>query len=194
MSPYQARHAFDGAYIDRLVSQDPATERHFSKYFGDLLALKLRGRLSSQPQIDDARQETFVRVLTALKQRGGLERPETLGAFVNAVCNNVLFEMYRSERKTVPVDDDAPDPADEDALDAESTLMRDERCSRLRRALHDLPQREQDLLRWWFLEERDKNEICQRLGIDRAYLRVLMFRARTRLRELLDAGEASGCA
>ena len=45
------------------------------------------------PVLEDARQETFVRVLTTLKQRGGLDRPETLGAFVNSVCNNVLFRL-----------------------------------------------------------------------------------------------------
>ena len=85
------------AYIGRLVAEDSLTERHFTQYFGELLSLKLRGRLSSPAAIEDVRQETFVRVLTTLKQRGGLDRPETLGAFVNTVCNNVLFELYRSE-------------------------------------------------------------------------------------------------
>lgn len=191
MSPYQTRHAFDGAYISRLLSRDPHTERHFTKYFGDLLVLKLRGRLSSPAQVEDARQETFVRVLTTLKERGGLDRPETLGAFVNSVCNNVLFEMYRSQKKTVPVPEDAPEQADVEADDAESVLMRTEDAERLRRALHALPQKEQDLLRWWFLEERDKDEICRRLEIDRDYLRVLLFRARAKLRELLSRPLAS---
>ena len=190
MSPYQPRHAFDGAYINRLVSQDLATERHFTKYFGDLLSLKLRGRLSSPAQVEDARQETFLRVLTTLKQRGGLDRPETLGAFVNSVCNNVLFEMYRSQQKNVPVPEDAPEPEDVESVDAESALMRAESTERLRRALQALPQKEQDLLRWWFLEERDKDEICRRLEIDRGYLRVLLFRTRAKLRELLDTSHA----
>ena len=187
MSPYQTRHAFDSAYISRLVAEDPSTERHFTSYFGDLLALKLRGRLSSAAAIEDAKQETFVRVLTALKQRGGLERPETLGAFVNSVCNNVLFEIYRAEKRTVPVDDNAPEPADDKALDAESSVMREENRERVRRALKALPAKEQELLRWLFLEERDKDDICRQLQIDRGYLRVLLFRAKLRLREQLEA-------
>lgn len=187
MSPYQTRHAFDSAYISRLVAEDPSTERHFTSYFGDLLALKLRGRLSSAAAIEDAKQETFVRVLTALKQRGGLERPETLGAFVNSVCNNVLFEIYRAEKRTVPVDDNAPEPADDKALDAESRVMREENRERVRRALKALPAKEQELLRWLFLEERDKDDICRQLQIDRGYLRVLLFRAKLRLREQLEA-------
>ncbi|MGH9370535.1 MAG: RNA polymerase sigma factor [Vicinamibacterales bacterium] len=184
MSPYQPRHAFDSAYVARLVGEDPATERHFTEYFGALLSLKLRGRLRSPALIEDARQETFVRVLTTLKQRGGLDRPETLGAFVNSVCNNVLFEMYRSQTRTTPLDDDAPEAPD-GAASAESNLVLAEDRGHLRRALDALPAREQDLLRWLFLEERDKNEVCRELQIDRDYLRVLLFRAKARLREQL---------
>ena len=131
-----------------------------------------------------------MRVLTTLKQRGGLDRPETLGAFVNSVCNNVLFELYRSEKRNIPVDEDAPEPTDEAALDAEAVVMREESRERVRRALKALPPKEQDLLRWLFLEDRDKDDICRLLKIDRGYLRVLLFRAKLRLREQLDATNA----
>jgi hypothetical protein len=50
-------------------------------------------------------RETFTRVLTSLKRKGGLAVPETLGAFVNSVCNNVLLEMYRSGSRTTPLED-----------------------------------------------------------------------------------------
>jgi RNA polymerase sigma-70 factor (ECF subfamily) len=185
LSPYQPRHAFDSAYVRRLVEEDPATERHFTQYFGDLLALKLRGRLRSPSLVEDATQETFVRVLTMLKKRGGLDRAETLGAFVNSVCNNVLFETYRSQTKITPLPEDAPEPADTTAVSVESTLMRDEDRTRVRRALEALPPKEQQLLRWLFLEERDKDDVCRELNIDRDYLRVLLFRAKNRLREEL---------
>jgi RNA polymerase sigma-70 factor, ECF subfamily len=184
LSPYQPRHAFDSAYVGRLVAEDPATERHFTEYFGDLLSLKLRGRLRSPALVQDARQETFVRVLTTLKQRGGLDRPETLGAFVNSVCNNVLFEMYRAQTRTTALDEDAPEPPD-NAATVESSLVAAEDRDRLRRALEALPPKEQELLRWLFLEERDKDDVCRELKIDRAYLRVLLFRAKARLREQL---------
>lgn len=185
MPPYLPRHAFDSAYVSRLVDEDPATERHFTQYFGDLLALKLRSRLRSPALVEDARQETFVRVLTTLKKRGGLDRAETLGAFVNSVCNNVLFELYRAQTRTSPLPEDAPDPPDTAAPSVESSLMRDEDHERLRRALDALPAKERDLLRWLFLEERDKDDVCRELRIDRAYLRVLLFRAKQRLREQL---------
>ena len=94
------RHDFDADYIRRLVSGDAETERHFTDYFGQLLVLKLRPRLRSAAQVEDARQETFVRVLSTLKEKGGLASAGSLGAFVNGVCNNVLFEMYRANART----------------------------------------------------------------------------------------------
>ncbi len=90
------RYEFDRDYIDRLVAEDPEVEQHFTRYFGSLLSLKLRSRLRSAALVEDAKQETFVRVLTSLKRKRNLATPETLGAFVNSVCNNVLFELYRS--------------------------------------------------------------------------------------------------
>lgn len=184
--PTLPRYEFDGAYVQRLIAEDPDTERHFTKYFGDLLTLKLRTRLRSAAAADDAKQETFARVLAALKQRGGLANAASLGAFVNSVCNNVLFEMYRAGRRTAPLDDEM-DAADERRPDAEQSIVQGEERLRVRRALAALPNREQELLRWLFFEERDKDGICRELNVDRNYLRVLLHRAKARFRQAFDA-------
>jgi RNA polymerase sigma-70 factor, ECF subfamily len=186
--PNLPRHEFDGAYVQRLIAEDPDTERHFTKYFGDLLTLKLRSRLRSASLVDDAKQETFARVLTALKQKAGLANTATLGSFVNSVCNNVLFELYRTGRKTTPLEDDV-DPADDRNSDAERSILAAEERVRVRRALAALPDKERELLRWLFFDERDKDGICRDLNVDRNYLRVLVHRAKTRFRQEFAAGE-----
>ena len=153
-----------------------------------MLSLKLRGRLRSASHIEDARQETFVRVLTSLKQKGGLDSAASLGAFVNAVCNNVVLEMYRAGRRTEPLQE-ATDPVDDRQPDAEARVMRDEDRFRVRRALAALPDKERELLSWLFFDERDKDSICRALKVDRNYLRVLLHRAKARFREQLAAPE-----
>lgn len=176
------RHEFDRSYIDRLIAEDPETERHFTRYFGDLLSLKLRSRLRSPALVEDARQETFLRVLTTLKQKNGLETPGSLGAFVNSVCNNVLFELYRSEGRATQMDEDR-DVSDDGASGVEMSMLAGEERDQVRRALAGLPDRERNLIRWIFFEERNKDEVCRELNIDRNYLRVLLHRAKTRFRE-----------
>src|SRR5690606_6035759 len=97
--------SFDGLYVRRLRDRDPDTERHFAAYFGELLRIKLRARLRDRQLVEEACQETFVRVLRVLRSADGIREPERLGAFVNAVCGNVLQELYRSERRHRPADD-----------------------------------------------------------------------------------------
>jgi RNA polymerase sigma-70 factor (ECF subfamily) len=176
------RYTFDGDYVRRLIAEDPETERHFAAYFGDLLSLKLRSRLRSPELIEDVRQETFVRVLTALKRKGSLATPESLGAFVNAVCSNVLLETYRSTGRTTALDHETEETPAADPSIEWQVLQCEERV-KVREAIAGLPPKDKDLIRWLFFEDRDKDDVCRELQVDREYLRVLLHRAKRRFRE-----------
>jgi RNA polymerase sigma-70 factor, ECF subfamily len=178
----EGRFEFDRAYLDRLAAGDPETERHFTRYFGDLLSIKLRSRLRSPALVDDARQETFLRVMKALRQSGGIQSPGGFGAFVNSVCNNVLFEMYRSHSRTLPLEEEVGEALPDPGVDAETAAGLDEDRALVRSVMESLPQKERQLLQWLFFEECDKDEVCRRLDIDRNYLRVLLHRAKHRFR------------
>lgn len=180
--PLRPRFSFDREYVQRLIAEDPETERHFTEYFGDLLSLKLRSRLRSAALVEDARQETFVRVLTALKKKGSLAVPESLGAFVNSVCNNVLLETYRSTGRTSPLDDEPAEPETSEPS-AEWRVLQSEERDRVREAIAGLPERDRNLIRWLFFENRPKDDVCRELNVDREYLRVLFHRAKQRFRE-----------
>ncbi|HEY3940137.1 MAG TPA: sigma-70 family RNA polymerase sigma factor [Bryobacteraceae bacterium] len=178
------RQAFDKDYVARLTQGDAETEQHFTRYFGELLLIKLRARLRGSALVDDARQETFLRVLNVLRNKGGLEHPERLGAFVNSVCENVLSEFFRAGSRFQQVPENAVEPADEKAS-AESEFITKERKGLIRRVLSELTDSDQAVLRKVFLEERNKDDICGELGIDRDYLRVRVHRALARFRLVL---------
>jgi len=169
---------FDATYIESLCAGDQRTQEHFVGYFTELLHLKLRSRLKSPQAIEDVRQETFARVFKALRTEGALRQPDRLGAFVNTVCNHVLFEHYRSSSRSDSLDEEgAPElPATgASALDiASSNQMK----VKVREILLDMPLRDRALLKAVFLDERDRDEVCTEFGVDREYLRVLLFRAK----------------
>jgi RNA polymerase sigma-70 factor (ECF subfamily) len=48
----------------------------------------------------------------------------------------------------------------------------------VREILDKLTERDRQLLKSVFLEERDKDEVCAEFGVDREYLRVLLHRAK----------------
>jgi RNA polymerase sigma-70 factor (ECF subfamily) len=179
------RYDFDRSYVERLIARHPETEQHFTTYFGHLLSLKLRSRLRSPALVEDAKQETFVRVLSTVREGRGLKTPESLGAFVNGVCNNVLFEIYRAQSRSISLEEEHERP-DTRQNAADHDLLAGEEQARVRRALDQMSEKEQTLLRWLFFEERSKDDICRLLKIDRNYLRVLLHRAKNHFRELLD--------
>jgi len=170
--------AFDVPYLERLQRGDAGTERHFAAYFGELIQLKLRARLSSKEAVEDVTQETFVRVLALVRAKDGVKQPERLGALVNSVCNHVLFEHYRSHRRMDSLDEETEQSFVDDRISVSGLVAVDETERAVRGILGELPERDRRLLQSVLLEERDKDEVCAELGLSREYLRVLVHRAK----------------
>jgi len=175
-------HPFDDGYLRRLATGDPDVERHFVAYFGELIRIKVRTRLRQPQMVEDVCQETFLRVLRTLRKPGGLRHAERLGAYVNTVCTNVLLELFRAQSKHPQAPDDIDDPTDPQP-DAESGLLAEERQRDVRRVIDELPERDRRLLRAIFIEERDKDDVCAELGINREYLRVMLHRAKRHFKQ-----------
>lgn len=173
---------FDEAYVERLRAGDIRTQEHFGAYFSTLIQVKLRSRLQSREAIEDVRQETFARFYVALRE-GKILHPERLGSFVNSICNHVLLEHYRAAARHTSLDDEQNDLR-ACAIDLLSALTAKETEKKVREILDQLSERDRRLLREVFLEERDKDEVCRDFGVDRDYLRVLLYRAKQSFKSL----------
>jgi RNA polymerase sigma-70 factor (ECF subfamily) len=174
---------FDTAYVERLRSGDKQTEAHFVDYFSELIQLKLRSRLHSRQAIEDVRQETFARSLLLLRREGGLRQAERLGAVVNSICNHVLSEQYRTDNRSEALEDQPVERFVARGPDALSQVITEDTRRMVRHVLDGLPSRDRSILQAVFLEERDRDEVCQELGVTREYIRVLVHRAKQSFRE-----------
>jgi RNA polymerase sigma-70 factor (ECF subfamily) len=186
-------YAFDSQYLEQLSSGDFRTQEHFVAYFSELIRLKLSKRLHSRSEVEDARQETFARVFAALRKQDGIRQPERLGAFVNSVCNNVLLEYYRSSSQDAPSGEEEaeaniPDPA----ISVVDLIANREIQQKVRHILDELQEKDRRIIKEVFLEERDKDEVCRDLGVDREYLRVLLHRAKKSFKALYLKKMAKG--
>ncbi len=170
-------YTFDPGYVERLRTGDSETQRHFVTYFSELLLIKLRARCLPSDVIEDVRQETFARVLRAIRQESAIQQPERLGAFVNSVCNNVLLEQHRSRKRYDQMGDEVPEIADT-SIDLEGQLISDEAQANVRKVLTKLSPKDREVIRIVLLEEGDKDQLCRKLGVERDYLRVLLHRAK----------------
>lgn len=181
--------AFTREYVELLREGDPSTEQHFVAYFDQLLRIKLRAKFLPLETVEDLRQETYIRTLLQIR-RDGLRQPERLGAFVNSICNYVLQEFYRAQRRTTPLNEnhaEKPDPA----VSQEGLMISLQLKHRVREVLEELPERDRQLLRAFFLDEKEKDELCRELGVDREYLRVLLHRAKDKFRVLYNKDKES---
>jgi RNA polymerase sigma-70 factor, ECF subfamily len=181
---YVELFAFTREYVERLREGDPSTEQHFVAYFDQLLRIKLRARMLASETVEDLRQETYIRVLVTLR-KDGIRQPERFGAFVNSTCNYVLQEFYRASSRTSPWDDSYLEMPDH-AVNVEGLLVTKQMKDRVREVVEELPKKDRDLLRAFFLEEKDKDEVCRQFGVDRDYLRVLLHRAKDKFRVLYE--------
>jgi len=174
--------------VRRLADGDTAAGERFASYFGEILYLKLRVRLRSPELIEDVKQETLLRVLLILRQGSGVQCPERFGAFVNAVCNNVMRELCRLDRRYEAWDENIEEPPDT-TVDLDAPLVNEDMRREVGRILRELHERDRTILRAIFLDELDKREICRRFGIEPGYLRVLVHRAKEHYREVFEDGE-----
>ena len=179
---------FDDEYVKKLSAGDPETEGHFYAYFHQFLSLKLRYRRIDADAAAEIRQETLFRVLKVLRQGTGVAHPERFGAFVNSVCNNVLLELGRKAARSPETVQESPDIPDR-AIDIERAFITDERQRIVRTILDELPAKDREILRLVFFEDVDREEICERLGVEPGHLRVLLHRAKGRCQA---AGSRSG--
>lgn len=175
---------FDETYLNGLRARDPAVEEDLVRFFTKPLWLKLRVRLRSPDLIDDVCQETFLRVFAHFRAGKTLEKADRLPAFVHTVCNNVAFEMLRAHTRHDQIPEGHPDPIYLGRT-PEATMVTLENKALVERVLAELPERDRRILQMIFIEEIDKDEICERMGVDRSYLRVLVHRARHRFRDVV---------
>ncbi len=178
-------YRFDENYVKRLQAGDATVELHFVSYFGELLRIKLHSRFLPHHLVEDMTQETFARVLATLKRGSALRSPESLGAFVNSVCNNVLLEHYRRSGRERSLED-AQEPEDT-KIDLNRALVSEEAKRLVSEILDQMSDRDQRVLRALFIEEKSKDQICRQMSVDRDYLRVLLHRAKIQFRERIGS-------
>jgi RNA polymerase sigma factor (sigma-70 family) len=178
------RFEFDESYLRALQGCDEAAENQLITSLGPRIRTVLRSHMRSWDHTLDAYQETFLRVFTYLRSGKTLDSPSSLPGFVLAVSRNVAFEHLRSYGRQDQFPEEMPDPADA-APGPEDKVVTMERKQIVRRVLSELNQRDRDLL-CLLLDEEDPEKLCRDFGVDRGYLRVLLYRARKHFKKALE--------
>jgi RNA polymerase sigma-70 factor, ECF subfamily len=149
-----------------------------------------RRALHTREDAEDATTEIFMKVRQKL---GTYDSTRPFTAWLYKVASNHCWDLLRRRRirqdletgelETLPLEH--PDPSQLEKLQAEHD------SKHVRAGLAKLPDRARMALVLRYFSEMSYDEIADTLGVRRAFVGVLLLRARHQLREVL-AGEATG--
>ena len=177
-----------GELSRRIRDVDVSAESELIRQFEPGLRVLLRRRTGGDyGLLQDLVQETLLIVIQRLRGEG-IDDPQKLAAFAAQTARNLaIASLRKAERQRTDVDSEATernaDPAqsvDRIASDLEAALA-------VRALLRELPQaRDRLMLKRYYLEDHDKDLICQELELSEAAFNQALSRARRRFRQIIE--------
>lgn len=147
----------------------------------------LARRLGDDERARDLLQETFCIAIEKLR-RIELENPERLAGYLRGIAVRVAQNAARKKvREPLPVDNDLVTAMADQAPSALRRVAAEEAGVAVRKVLDELPQsRDRELLLRLYVYDQDREEICRALGLSRLHFNRVLYRAKARLKKLLE--------
>ncbi len=161
------------SFANALIRNYPGLTTLLQRHAGDLQLAK------------DILHDAVITTLTKL-DAGTLSASEDIAGYVFRTALNHLRTHRRGERLRIG-DNAAVDELASDTASPEDQSQSDANTRAVRRVLHGLGSlRDREVLVRFYLDEESKQDICAALGLDEFGFNRVIFRARERLRRLLE--------
>ncbi len=171
---------FNEDYLTQLRGGDEDTAKHFVAYFRRSLRRWLWGKFSRE-QEDELIDTAIVSAYEKISQ-GQPRDASKLQAYVTGICVNLTRLALRPSANS-PVAAVSDIERADGARSAEQLLLEQERAREVKKVLAGLSTRDRGVLVDLFYEDRGRDEVCQRHGVNRDELRLILFRARKRFQK-----------
>jgi RNA polymerase sigma-70 factor, ECF subfamily len=177
-----------GELSRRIREGDISAESELVRQFEPGLRVLLRRRTGGDAGLlQDLVQETLLVIIQRL--RGvGIDDPQKLAAFAAQTARNLaIASLRKAERQRTDVDSDATDRNADPSQDVQGRIGDAEAALAVRALLRELPQpRDRLMLKRFYLEDHDKQLICQEMNLNEAAFNQALSRARRRFRQILE--------
>lgn len=193
----------DPAFIARLQAGENAAYRQLVHRFHTAMVRVASGIIGSRAQAEEVVQDSWAAVFTAIAR---YERRTTLAAWLFTIVANRARSRIRSEgrltglpaefgggeERAVPLSAFQPDghwteaPTLWEELDPEREFGGRQLWQHVQAAIERLPENQKAVIVLRDIENRSPEEACAILGISEANHRVLLHRARVKVRNAID--------
>lgn len=177
-----------GELSRRIRLGDVSAESELIRQFEPGLRVLLRRRTGGDHGLlQDLVQETLLIVIQRLRG-DGLEDPEKLAAFAAQTARNLaIASLRKAERQRTDIDSAATERNPDPSRSLETVAEDFEASLAVRALLRELPQpRDRLMLKRFYLEDHDKDAICQELQLSEAAFNQALSRARRRFRQIVE--------
>ncbi|MBC2839170.1 RNA polymerase sigma factor [Robiginitalea sp. SC105] len=176
----------DGELIEQVLhGRESAYEVLVDRYSHMVFTLACK-MLQNRELAEETAQDVFVKAYTSLS---GFRGNAKFSTWLYTIAYHRILDVAAREKRRQPYRSDiVPEGMPlRDLEDTWSRLMDRERGELLRGALQELAQEDRVLLSLHYLQEQSLKEIAGITGIRPGTVKVKLFRARERLRDLLSA-------
>ncbi|MEM7360794.1 MAG: sigma-70 family RNA polymerase sigma factor [Pseudomonadota bacterium] len=164
-----------------------AAEQALVEQYWKGLYFILKKRCNDPQLAADLVQDTFIIVISKARN-GEIKTPEALTAFVRQTGVNLMLAHFRKENRRAT---EAYGEVNIEIPDQKSNLTRavesGQTLELVQQLINELTvERDRDILMSYFVKEEDKGKICERLDLTTAHFDRVLFRARARLKQLVE--------
>jgi RNA polymerase sigma-70 factor (ECF subfamily) len=205
----------DAALLEAIRAGDESAFLSLVRRYQAPMLRVARAYVSSAALAEEVVQDAWIGILKGLE---GFEGRASLRSWMFRIVANCAQHRGGLERRTVPLsalgdeeDEGGPSVAPERFLDdghprwpghwqsapepwAEEKLLTAEAAAAARRAIDELPDRQRQVITLRDVEGLDAGEVCELLAVSEANQRVLLHRARSRVRAALEQHFGAGAA
>ncbi|MEO0574471.1 MAG: sigma-70 family RNA polymerase sigma factor [Pseudomonadota bacterium] len=180
------------ALVARIRKGDLAAEQEMVKRYSSPLLFMLKRRCGDPELANDLHQDVFRVVIERLRDRG-IAEPALLAGFIQSTGRNLLIGVIRRrQRRQTYADSDAIAEARDDG---QATQADETEAAQMAIYVRDLLEelgsdRDRAILTRFYLNQEDKASICDGLELSDLHFNRVLYRAKKRFRELLQASDS----
>lgn len=172
--------------VSRIMAGDALAETELVEQYSTGIRLLLLKKTGRRQLSNDICQDVMMVTLKKLRS-DGLLKPESLPSFIRQTALYLLIDHFRKEKRYIYQEEgiiSLNTPHNDRKAHALDNLQA---CTLLDEILNKLSvERDREILRRFYLQDEDKAEICKALGLSPAQFDRVLYRAKQRMRELIQ--------
>lgn len=176
-----------GELVIRIGVGDTSAETELVNKYWKSLYFILNRRCSDPQLASDIAQDAFIVVITKARN-GEINTPDAIAGFIRQTGVNLLIAHFRKEtRRATEAHGEVSFEIPDDKTNVERAVESRDSLNLVQQMIGEMRvERDKDLLLSYYANEEEKVSICKRLDLTSAHFDRVLFRARSRLKQLID--------